>query len=947
MKKVCAVICVFFLLAIPMRAEVANEVYVPNWVDSTYQQLTLAERIGQLIDLRISPNPDNLDTLVEIIRSNHIGSITITGGNVQSTVELISRLHKVMKVPVYVTAESVHSFNLPFRSATTFPEPSTFALAGEEELLTDAIGILSEVYRDLHVNGVFYNPNSLVISESGLRNRSQLPDQQAAYFTNVAADYLSNQLNPNTDIHFDFRQGAGTGSAYLASWSQSQWNKMVKSQHLDPASVTNKNAVMTIKSLPVLDGEQAANFNKKVIAPVIRKGLRFKGILACDFDALSMVQDKDKFISARALLKIGADKLVISSDVASIVEDIMLGIEGRYYKKAEISSKVKQVLAQKHLSGLSTFSPGKNLQNPLQRMDSPAQKMISYQVYTKAAMVEYAKDKELPFEELSGSNFASVVLGYSELNTFQETLEKFAPFVHYRLPDAAFDPYVLANLSEQLIKFDHVVIGIHTSGLLSMDHTLLQFLHQLNDHSDVVLVFIGKSIDSKDLADFKFKISVHEDNFFAQQIAGQLVFTAGLEQRKTGRLVYGIPEMEGMDSRSLEKIDEIVNEAISIGAIPGCQVLVARNGKVLLEKGYGHYTYDSLMPVNSRSIYDLASITKIGATTPALMKLVEEGKIFLDAPLEMYMPELDGTNKSSLHIRDILSHHSGLRAFYPFWKNTIEDQDRTLSYYRSTPNDQFANTVAYGMFATEELTDSLWNWTINTKLRRLPWREKTYDYKYSDLGFYLLQVLAERSSGLSLDAYVDSVFYQPLGMSTLTFNPLCKFPLRRIVPTERDTEFRHVLVWGTVHDQIAAMKGGVSGHAGLFGNAHDVAKMLQMQLQDGRYGGKKYFQKRTIEDFTSYYNDESRRGLGWDKPEREEEYSPASRYASHDSFGHRGFTGTIGWADPTFNLIFVFLSNRIYPDVANSKLGDFNIRERIHDVVYESMWNFEKQFSTY
>jgi len=536
-------------------------------------------------------------------------------------------------------------------------------------------------------------------------------------------------------------------------------------------------------------------------------------------------------------------------------------------------------------------------------------------------------------------------LGFSESKVFQETLGKYAPFVHYMLPDIAFNPYDFNILSEQLAQFDNVIVGLHTKGLKEIDNSVLSFLEQLNDHTNLVLVFIGNSTDTHELKSFKNVLFVHEDNNFTQQIAAQKIFRGADEIVGLDRLAFSTPEMEGMDSKVLRKIDQIVEEAISMNATPGCQILVARNGSVVLEKGFGYYTYDSIMAVDTRTIYDLASVTKVAATTQAIMKLKEQGKINLDSTLGAYLPELEGSNKASLVIKDVLAHQSGLRAFYPFWRNTIEDENQMLYYYKDKPNETHRNTVAYGMFAAEDLKDSLCHWTIETKLRKKKKKYEPYDYKYSDLGFFLLQVLVERVSETSLDTFVDSVFYKSMGMSTLAFNPLCKFPLKRITPTERDKEFRHVLVWGTVHDQIAAMKGGVSGHAGLFGNTHDIAKVLQMHLQDGSYGGKQYLAKETVKEFRTQQNENSRRGLGWDKPEKGDDYNPASRYASFDSFGHSGFTGTIAWADPTFDLIFVFLSNRIYPDMNNGKLIDFNIRKRIQDVVYESIWNFEKQYN--
>jgi CubicO group peptidase (beta-lactamase class C family) len=293
-------------------------------------------------------------------------------------------------------------------------------------------------------------------------------------------------------------------------------------------------------------------------------------------------------------------------------------------------------------------------------------------------------------------------------------------------------------------------------------------------------------------------------------------------------------------------------------------------------------------------------------------------------------------------VSDILTHQSGLRPFFPFWKNTVEMKDNTIQYYTDYPDGLHHNPVAFGMYASEGLKDSLWHWTIDTRLRTKSRYEKEFGYKYSDLGFYLLQMLVERVSGQSLDQYMDSVFYSSLGVSTMTYNPLCRFPMNRMVPTELDNDFRHLLVWGTVHDQIAAMYGGVSGHAGLFSNAQDLAKVLQMNLQGGKYGGIRYIDPETIDLFTRQQSGTSRRGLGWDKPERNEEFSHTSRFASAQTYGHLGFTGTAVWVDPTFNLIYVFLSNRIHPSINNAKLADYNIRKRIHDVIYESIWNFEK-----
>lgn len=945
MKKVWQVIFVLCMLSTSAIAGVNNHLLADAWIDSIYQKLTVAERIGQLIDLRIKPEEETVDQLFEVITKNNIGSVTIIGGDVNASVRLINALNASLKVPVFVSAETNNSINLPFSSAAHFPAPTTYNQSDDPILLNSSIEVLSNIYQELGIYGSQYSPISLRFSENELRFYNDFENSECNLFKNVKAQYHQNGIVLNTDFYFEFSDDFAFSPKSLDTWNSGDWREktnLIKDEW-------NKNnysqSIITIKSLPEFPENEASFFSKKIINPLLWKQLQFGGILSADVDAIKeqyLTNGNDETI--RSLLKIGSDKIVISDNVDEAFLALMDGLDDRYFRQNEIRGKVKRMLTFKYHAGLSDAKPI-NDSHLNSKINDPEIQKLSYQVYTKATQIENSASGAIPFQDLKSKNFASLVLGFNELKTFQETLGKYAPFVHYMLPDIAFDPYDLNILSEQLVQFDHVIVGLHSDGLLELDHSVIDFLNMLNNHTEVVLVFLGKAANGLELNEIENKIFVHEDNMFTQQIAAQTIFGALDKDNGLNRLAYSTPEMQRMDSKSLQKIDKIVEEAISISATPGCQVLVARNGSVILEKGYGYYTYDSIMPVDTRTIYDLASITKVAATTQAIMKLTEEGKINLDSTLGAYLPELEGSNKASLVINDILAHQSGLKAFYPFWRNTIEDDDKIIHYYKDNPSIDYKNTVAYGMFAAEDLKDSLWHWTVDTKLRRKKDKYQPYDYKYSDLGFYLLQVLVERVSEKPLDTFLDSVFYQSMGMSTLGFNPLCKYPLKRITPTERDTKFRHVLVWGTVHDEIAAMKGGISGHAGLFSNAHDVAKIMQMQLQEGEYGGNRYLEEETINSFNSQQHKDSRRGLGWDKPEKGDGYNPASRYASFDAFGHSGFTGTVVWADPTFDLIFVFLSNRIYPKSSNGKLIDFNIRKRIHDVVYESIWNYGKSYN--
>jgi CubicO group peptidase (beta-lactamase class C family) len=554
----------------------------------------------------------------------------------------------------------------------------------------------------------------------------------------------------------------------------------------------------------------------------------------------------------------------------------------------------------------------------------------------------------IPVCELENQYFASLSFGDNDPETFRKTLEGYAPFVHFSIPFLSCDQGSVKGLMSRLKSFDMVVVGLNPGDMIEVGENIVDFFNQLSLQTKLVLVFFTDIRDEADFSNRAAKVFVHEGHPYAQQIAAQIVFggfkVESYEYKQVNpclRLAFGLPEEEQMDSRTLERIKRIVREAISREDMPGCEVLVARNGRVIYNRSFGYYTYDSIRRVTEKSIYDLASITKVASTTQLIMWLTGNGQLNLNEPMGHYLPGLKGTNKENLIIRDVLFHQAGLKPFYPFWRYTIEDDKPDTAYYhpyRRSPDDL---VVIPGLYASESIRDSIWHWTVETAL--LPEnRSGGYDYEYSDLGFYLLQQLIEKVSGMRIDSLADSVFYRPMGMATMTYLPLCRFPRDRMVPTEKDNYFRQDLIWGTVHDPVAAMVGGVAGHAGLFSNAVDLAKLMQMNLNYGKYGGRVYLSDSVVQAFISQKHKNNRRGLGWDKPENDEGYNPASRYASWLTYGHRGFTGTAVWVDPTFQLIYVFLSNRVCKDPEKGRKVDLNVRRRVHDMVYESMWNYQK-----
>jgi CubicO group peptidase (beta-lactamase class C family) len=395
-----------------------------------------------------------------------------------------------------------------------------------------------------------------------------------------------------------------------------------------------------------------------------------------------------------------------------------------------------------------------------------------------------------------------------------------------------------------------------------------------------------------------------------------------------------MPEEAGIKEKYLTLIDSIALNGIKNKAYPGCVILVAKDGKVFYHKAFGYHTYENKVPTLTSDIFDMASVTKVEATTMAVMKLVDEGKLDLDKQLGDYLPYLKRTNKAHVVIRDLLAHQARLKAWIPFYKETIRNGKLDTNIYHKLRSDNFPFRVADSLYIRKDYPDSIIGEIIKSPLN------KKKEYLYSDMGFYLMMKIVEKVSGQSFDSFVNENFYAPLGMGNTGFMPRQRFSLDRIVPTEIDSTWRKQLVHGDVDDQGAAMMGGICGHAGLFSNAYDLAAMLQMMLQKGEYADRRYLKASTIDEFTRYQfpDNKNRRGLGFDKPSViPKEAGPCCKSASPLSYGHSGFTGTFFWVDPAENLIYIFLSNRVYPDPNNKKIVDMNIRTDVQQAIYDAI----------
>jgi len=413
----------------------------------------------------------------------------------------------------------------------------------------------------------------------------------------------------------------------------------------------------------------------------------------------------------------------------------------------------------------------------------------------------------------------------------------------------------------------------------------------------------------------------------------ECVISHDLDSLPNMRLKYGSPLEVNMNSSVLKKIDVIAQKAIDDRIYPGCQILVAKDGNVIYEKAFGFHTYDNTIATKTTDLFDIASVTKVTATLPMIMKMQEQGKININHTLGDYYNYPENSNKKNIIIKEMLCHQAGLPAWIPFYKNSLDSLGNPDTLWYAKKQDSiFFVKILDSLFLKKTYQDSVWNMIYNCGLATIK------DYKYSDLGYYLLKQIIEKSYKDSLQNVTKKYLYAPLGMNYTQYNPKWNgYDLNKIMPTEVEKNFRKSLLIGTVHDQGAALLGGVAGHAGIFSNANDLAKYMQLLLNGGSYGGYKYFETSTIKNFTSKQYPNNRRAVGFDKPTPIGQDGPTCDAASTESFGHTGFTGTMVWADPKNNLVYIFLSNRVYPSADINTLSKQNIRQKIQQVIYDAI----------
>ncbi|QKG51660.1 glycoside hydrolase family 3 N-terminal domain-containing protein [Hymenobacter sp. BRD67] len=942
-----------------------------QWVDSVFNALTPDQRLGQFFMVAAYSNREkaHADRIERLVRNQGIGGVMFLQGGPKRQVIMTNRLQAAAKVPLLIATDAEWGLDMRLDSTTHFAKQMTLGAMDDDKLVYQMGRNLARKLRALgvHINfapvvDVNSNPGNPVI---GNRSFGENQDRVAALGVQYVKG-LQDQRVIAVAKHFPGHGDTDTDSHVALPVINTDLARLEKVD-LVPFQKSFEAGVLGVMVahlyMPLFDTTNAktTTLSKALVTGLLQEKMGFKGLIFTDALNMRSVSRlyKDGELDALALAA-GNDVLLFSEDVPAALTRIKEAVAAGKLQQADLDLRVKKILRAKYWAGLNHYKPA----NALTLRDSlnlPETRVLSQTIFEHAVTVVKNDDKLLPFQRLDTLRIAAITIGTPPEGPYATIFNKYQPGPIYAVPDRYAPDSTFSRIEARLGDANVVVVSLHQmnntpSHSYGLGDGALKFLKNLqaNKRRKTVVVAMGNAYGLKYLEGARTLVCGYEDHYAAQIVVPQILFGAlpargklpvtvsetlkigtGLATPELHRLRYGAPEREGLDSKIMAQIDHIALESIVTAATPGCQVLIAKNGTVVFDQSYGYGTYDQSQPVTNSTLYDLASVTKVAGTLQAVMYLKDQGRLNLDERVATYLPEMQRTNKREMTVREVLLHQAGLKPGIPTWERTVHDGTLKPSYYAPLRTDDFPNEVAPGEYSIKTADDSVWTWTLRSQL--LPKVKGKYPVEYSDLSFIIMKRLCEKILGEPLAEFLPKEFYKPLGLGSMTYNPLTRFPKSCIAPTENDTYYRHKQLQGTVHDQTAALVGGVGGHAGLFATANDLAVLMQMDLQNGSYGGNKYFQNAVVSEFSRPQVAGNKRGLGWDRGDPSKPEGPTSRLAPASTFGHTGFTGTCVWLDPDNQILYVFLSNRVYPDAGNIKLRTYNIRTRIQEVIYKAM----------
>ena len=928
--------------------------------------MTLEEKVGQLFMVSVASNQKESATsaIKTLIKEEHIGGIIFSTGGPVRQGKLTNAYQAVSKVPLLIGMDAEWGLAMRLDSTYAFPWNMTLGSIKDSSIVEKVgkqignhakrLGVHINFAPDIDVN---INPKNPIIGNRSFgQDKENVAQKGIAFMKGMeSAGVLS------SGKHFPGHGDTATDSHKSLPYLDFTKERL-DSIELYPFKKLINNGLSSVMvahlDIPSLESKEGhpSSLSKTIIADLLKQKLGFNGLVFTDALNMKAVSEfaPEGEVELSAFMA-GNDILLMPVNVKNAKAKLIESYNNGLITEERLSESVKKILMAKYKANLNNYKPIviKNLYEDLNDIEND---IIYEEAIENAITVVKNKFDLAPIKNLDNKKIAYVKFGDDDSTPFFNTLNKYAKVTQIKAKD-------VAGYREQLKDYNLVIIGFHKSndspwkGYKFSKNELfwLQEISRLRTSNTILSVF-AKPYALLDVVNFNSIDAVaigYQNSRIAQEKTAQILFGAlpgkgvlpvsasgafpvntSIKTKEIARLGYSIPERVGLSSKRLTAIDSLVQMGMDSLMFPGAQVLVAKKGKVIYQKNFGKPTYEAADSITDNHIYDLASLTKILSTLPLIMKMEEDGRIKLNNTFEDLIPQYSDSELKDVTVLKALSHYGRLPAWIAFYASTLDKKRRpSTEFYRNKPSEGFSIKVTDKLYLTDAYNDSIYNRIGRQEL-------KSNRYRYSDVAYYVFKKYIEETQDKRLDVLINDFLLKSLGATHTSYNPLEKFEKQKIVPSEEDNYYRYETVQGYVHDMGAAMQSGVGGHAGLFSNANDVAKIMQMYLQGGRYGGERYLDTRTVEKFNKCYfcDKDVRRGVGFDKPQLKDS-GPTCGCVSRKSFGHSGFTGTYTWADPDEELVYVFLSNRTYPSSRNNILVKSGLRTRIQQAIYDSLIN--------
>jgi beta-N-acetylhexosaminidase len=948
---------------LPKQESAIRELQSEIFADSVLKTLTLDEKIAQLIMLDVYPNKNETyyKTIDNWVNNKKIGGIIFFRGQPAEIARLSNRYTSQAEIPLWVALDAEWGVSMRVDSIRRLPYALTLGAITDNSVVREYGFLVGKQCNRMGVNmnmapvaDVNNNPRNPVINYRSFgENPKNVALKAIAYYMGMndagvvaVAKHFPGHGNTDADSHYELP---------LVNDARN----VIDSIHLYPFREMIKYGVPGIMSahlfVPAIDStkNQATSLSHKALNELLFEQMKFHGILITDALGMQGVSDHNKpgQTEVKALMA-GNDILLMPKNPQLAIDSIKAAVNAGRIPISLINEKCKKLLKFKYLY-LNGVSPVQSFTVIPDELNNYETDYFIFRIFSHAITLVSNKDDLLPLRNNPEEAITIVSVGKAEETDFVRCFREYGSANHLTVQHSPTESEISSVLGVETGKVIVCLYGMNNSAKrrYGISENTVKLLEKVSQQKQIVVVLFGNPYGLNYLSKIQQIRSLvvayeeHEESEMAAAMCvagvlpfqGKLPVSAGGFEDGTGIVDEFVGGMRFVDplelkinTSVLDEIDKIVEDAITKGAMPGCQIVLAQHGNIFYHKSFGHHTYDKFQAVTNSDLYDLASLTKILATTLAVMRLFDEDKISLDDTFSKYLTWMSDYPAGNLTISEVMTHQSGLISWIPYYRAMIVSDSIRSLYIADTFSPEFSQPIAENLWANVAVRDTIFNKILSSELQRKR-------YKYSDLGFYLLKELVETITEESFERYLYHHFYAPMKLNTITFNPLDRFSKDRVAPTENDKEFRQQLVHGYVHDQGAALLGGVSGHAGLFANSLDVASLMQMFMDYGTFAGQRYLDSMTVVKFTAKQFPNNRRALGFDKPANVKDKGNTCEQASSLSFGHTGFTGTFAWADPKYGLVVVFLSNRVYPDSENRKLMSLEVRANVQRLAYKAI----------